>query len=160
MLKILRVAIATTCLLLLAAGPAQARKPKPSLAILGWTTEPIGTTPQVKNGGTIDTCVDTANGQRNLFAVYKGKGIPKKTKVGVAVWGGPSNAGMTEEPSDADVVKKAFGWPVGPKKSYTSRYGFSFAKGPFGPQNINGPWNAKITLKNKVVKRSTVTVAC
>ena len=43
---------------------------------------------------------------------------------------------------------------------YTERYGFSFAKGPFGPQDINGVWNAKVLVKGKVVRRGKVTVAC
>ncbi len=131
-----------------------------SVGITGWSTAPLGTTPQVKNGKTIDNCLDTGNGQRSLYAIVKGKGIPKKTKVAIAVWGGPPNAGMTAEPADAEVAKTAFKWPVATKKSYTTQYGFSFANGPFGPQDINGLWNVKVLVKGKVVRRGNVTVAC
>ena len=133
---------------------------KQTVTIVGWTTAPIGDTPQVKNKKTIEQCLDTGNGQRSLYVIYRGKGIDKNRKVGAAVWGGPPNAGFTAEPSTADVTKAAFKWPVGPKRSFTTRYGFSFAKGPFGPQDINGVWNAKIVIKGKVVARATVTVAC
>ena len=57
-------------------------------------------------------------------------------------------------------MKSALKWPVNEKKSFNSRYGFSFAKGPFGPQQINGVWNAKVVIKQKVVARGKVTVAC
>jgi len=139
------------------AAPADAKR---SVKILGWSTQPIGTTPQVKDGGKIRQCMDTGNGQRSLYVIFRGKGIAKKTRVGAAVWGGPPQAGSSAEPADADVAKNAFKWPVGSKKSYTTRYGFSFAKGPFGPQDINGAWNAKILVKGKVVRRGSVTVAC
>jgi hypothetical protein len=133
---------------------------KVSVGITGWTTDPIGMTPQAKNGKTITQCLDTGNGQRNLYAIVKGKGIPKKTKVAIAVWGGPARTGMNIEPTDADTAKTAFKWPVATKKSYTTRYGFSFAKGPFGPQDTNGVWNVKVLVKGKVVRRGKVTVAC
>lgn len=153
---VLAVAVLVVGLLGSAAG-AQA---KVKVTVLGWTMQPIGTSPQVKNGKTIDTCLEMGNGQRSLYAVYKGTGIKKGIKVGVAVWGGPSNAGLTTEPSNAEVMKRAGKWPVGEKKSFTTRYGFSFAKGPFGPQQIDGVWNAKVVIKSKVVARGKVTVAC
>jgi hypothetical protein len=152
------VAAALVSLVLVPAADA-----KVSIGITGWTTQAIGTTPQVKNNKTIDQCFDTGNGQRSLFAIFKGKGISKGTKVSVAVWGGPPNGFMANEPADADVVKDkvaTFKWPVTTKKSYTSRYGFSFAKGPFGPENINGVWNVKVLVKGKVARRGKVTVAC
>lgn len=141
-------------------GPAAGAQAKIKVTILGWTTQAGGTSPQVKNGKTIDNCLDMGNGQRSLYVIYKGKGIKKQIKVGAGVWGGPPSAGFAAEPSNADVMKTALKWPVNEKKSFTSRYGFSFAKGPFGPQQINGVWNAKIVIKQKVVARGTVTVAC
>jgi hypothetical protein len=150
----LAAAVAT---LAFAAAPADA---KVSVKIVGWTTQPASDTPQVKNGGTIRQCLDTGNGQRSLYVIYRGKGIAKKTRVGAAVWGGPPQAGSSAEPANADVAKAAFKWPVGSRKSYTTRYGFSFAKGPFGPQDINGAWNAKVLVKGKVARRGSVTVAC
>jgi hypothetical protein len=141
-------------------GPVAGAEAKVKVTVLGWTTQAGSTTPQVKNNGTIDTCLDMGNGQRSLYVVYKGKGIKKNIKVGVGVWGGPPNAGFQTEPTDADVMKLAFKWPVNEKKSFTSRYGYSFAVGPFGPQQITGVWNAKILIKKKVVARGKVTVAC
>jgi hypothetical protein len=142
------------------AGPVAAAPAKIKVSVLGWTTQAGSTTPQVKNNATIDNCLDMGNGQRSLYVIYKGKGIKKNIKVGVGVWGGPPNAGFNTEPTDADVMKSAFKWPVNEKKSFTSRYGYSFAVGPFGPQQITGVWNAKILIKQKVVARGKVTVAC
>jgi hypothetical protein len=151
------IAAALLAAALLAPAAAEA---KIKVSVLGWTTQGGSYSPQVANDKTIDTCLDMGNGQRSLYVIYKGKGIPKNVKVGVGVWGGPPNAGFATEPTDADVIKNAFKWPVGEKKSLTQRYGFSFAKGPFGPQQINGTWNAKIIIKKKVVARATITVAC
>ncbi len=142
---------------LLPAGAAQA---KVRVSVLGWTTAPAGTTPQVKNNGTIDQCLDMGNGQRSLYVVYRGRGIAKRAKVGVGVWGGPARAGFTTEPTDADVIKAAFRWPVGERKTLIQPYGFSFAAGPFGPQQISGEWQAKVTVGKKVAARGKVTVAC
>jgi hypothetical protein len=150
------IAAALLAAALLAPAAADA---KIKVSVLGWTTQALGTSPQVTNDKTIDTCMDMGNGQRSLYVVYKGKGIKKNIKVGVGVWGGPPSAGSAAEPTTAD-MKSAFKWPVNEKKSFTTRYGFSFAKGPFGPQQINGVWNAKIVIKSKVVARGKVTVAC
>jgi hypothetical protein len=139
------------------AGAAEA---KVTVSVLGWSTAPLGTTPEVKNHKTIKVCNDTGNGQRGLRVIFRGKGITKSTKVGVGLWGGPRNAGMSTEPTNADVMKTAFKWPVPPARSSVQQSGFSFAKGPFGPIDINGEWNAKIVIKSKVVARGTVTVAC
>ena len=139
--------------------PAAAQA-KVRVSVLGWTTAPIGTTPQVKNNGTIEQCLDMGNGQRSLYVIYRGRGIARRTKVGVGVWGGPMQTGFTAEPTDADVIKAAFRWPVSAKKTAIQPYGFSFAKGPFGPQQITGEWRAKITVGKKVVARGKVTVAC
>jgi hypothetical protein len=139
---------------------AAAAEAKVTVSVLGWSTAPLGTTPEVKNNKTITVCNDTGNGQRGLRVIFRGKGITKNTKVGVGLWGGPRNAGMEVEPTNAAVMKTAFKWPVPPAKSSVQQSGFSFAKGPFGPIDINGKWNAKIVIKSKVVARGTVTVAC
>ncbi len=141
-------------------GPAAGAEAKIKVSVLGWTTQAGSSSPQVTNDKTISTCLDMGNGQRSLYVVYKGKGIKKNIKVGVGVWGGPPNAGFATEPTNADVMKNALKWPVNEKKSFTSRYGFSFAKGPFGPQQIDGVWNAKVVIKQKVVARGKVTVSC
>ena len=75
-------------------GPAAGAQAKVKVTILGWTTQAGSTSPQVKNGATITTCLDMGNGQRSLYVVYKGKGIKKQIKVGAGVWGGPPNAGF------------------------------------------------------------------
>jgi hypothetical protein len=142
---------------LLPAGAAQA---KVRVSVLGWTTSAGATSPQVKNNGTIDECLDMGNGQRSLRVIYRGRGIARRTKVGVGVWGGPAQAGFATEPTDADVIKAAFRWPVSEKKTLIQPYGYSFAKGPFGPQQISGEWRAKVTVGKKVVARGKVTVAC
>jgi hypothetical protein len=140
--------------------PVATADAKPKVKVLGWTTQAGANAPQVKNKETIDTCLDDGYGQRTLHAVFTGKKIAKNTKVGVGVWGGPSTAGFSTEPSDADVMKSAFKWPVGPKESSVQSYGFSFAVGPFGPQDINGEWHVKILIKKKQVAKGQVTVAC
>jgi hypothetical protein len=142
-------------------GPVAGAEAKTKVTVLGWTTQALGTSPQVANNKTIDNCLDMGNGQRSLYVIYKGKGIKKNIKVGAAIWGGPPNAGSTTEPTDAEVMKNnTFKWPVGEKKSLVQRWGESFAKGPFGPQQINGVWNAKVVIKQKVVARGKVTIAC
>lgn len=153
------IAVAAS-LLALACAPAGVAQAKVRVSVLGWTTAPIGTTPQVKNGGTIDQCLDMGNGQRSLYVIYRGRGIARRTKVGVGVWGGPDRTGFAAEPADADVIASAFRWPVAEKKTLIQPYGYSFAKGPFGPQQITGVWQAKIIVAKKVVARGSVTVAC
>lgn len=143
--------------LLLAPATAQA---KVRVSVLGWTTQAASSTPQVKNKGTIDTCLDMGNGQRSLYVIYRGRGIARRTKVGVGLWGGPPRAGFTTEPADAEVIASAFRWPVVEKKTLIQPYGLSFAKGPFGPQQIDGVWQAKVIVGKKVVARGSVTVAC
>lgn len=133
---------------------------KPQVKVLGWTTQAGSNSPQVRNKKTITQCLDMGTGQRTLHAVFSGKKISKNTKVGIGIWGGPPNAGFSEEPSDADVKKTAFKWPVDANESYAASYGFSFAAGPFGPINIDGDWHAKILVKGKQVAKGSVTVAC
>jgi len=159
-MRMRRLILATTLVAVGVLALAAGAEAKVKVSVLGWTTQALGTSPQVKNAATIDNCLDMGNGQRSLYVIYKGKGIKKGIKVGVGVWGGPPNAGFTTEPTNADVMKAASKWPVNEKKSFTTRYGFSFAVGPFGPQQIDGVWNAKIVIKQKVVARGTVTVAC
>ena len=152
--------LAATLLLTAVAVPAATADAKIKVSVLGWSTQAGATAAQVKNKQTITTCLDTGTGQRSLRVIFRGKGIAKNTKVGVGVWGGSPSAGFATEPTDAEVIKNAFKWPVGAKRSSTQPYGFSFAKGPFGPQDINGAWQAKIIVKKKVVVRGSVTVAC
>lgn len=142
------------------AGPAAAAEAKPKVKVLGWTTQAGSSAPQVRNKRTIDQCLDSGLGQRTLHAIVTGKKIAKGTKVGIGIWGGPPSAGFSEEPTDAEVKKAAFKWPVDSSESYSTSYGFSFASGPFGPINIDGEWHAKVLLKGKQVAKGEVTVAC
>jgi hypothetical protein len=140
--------------------PATAAEAKPKVKVLGWTTQAGASAPQVRNKETIDQCLDMGTGQRTLNAIVTGKKIDKGTKVGIGIWGGPVNAGFSEEPSDATVKKSAFKWPVDSTEAYSTSYGFSFAAGPFGPINIDGEWHAKVLVKGKQVAKGSVTVAC
>lgn len=153
-----------TALLAIAAlailGTASAAEAKPKVKVLGWTTQAGSSAPQVRNKQTINQCLDMSTGQRTLHAIVTGKKIAKGTKVGIGIWGGPPNAGFSAEPSDADVKRSAFKWPVGPTEAYSTSYGFSFAAGPFGPINIDGEWQAKVLVKGKQVAKGRVTVAC
>ena len=155
-----RIALAATLLAGALVLPATAAQAKVRVSILGWSTAPAASTPQVKNNGTIDQCLDAGNGQRSIRAIFRGRGIAKRTKVGVGLWGGPPSAGFAAEPTDADVLKTAFRWPVGETKTSIQPYGYSFAQGPFGPIRINGEWQVKILVKQKVVAGGKVTVAC
>ena len=137
-----------------------AAEAKPKVKVLGWTTQAGGSSPQVRNKQTINECLDTATGQRTLNAIVTGKKIDKNTKVGIGVWGGPPGGGFSEEPSDADVKRNAFKWPVDATEAYSASYGFSFAAGPFGPINIDGAWHAKVLVKGKLLAKGQVTVAC
>ncbi len=150
--------LAITVLLVVFAG-AQAEA-KPRVKVLGWTTQAGSSAPQVRNKQTINRCLDAGTGQRTLHAIVTGKRIAKGTKVGIGIWGGPSSAGFGEQPSDADVKRNAFKWPVDSNDSYSTSYGFSFAPGPFGPMQINGEWHAKVLIKGKQVAKGRVTVAC
>ena len=139
---------------------ATAADAQPKVKVLGWTTQAGSSAPQVRNKQTINQCLDMGTGQRTLHAIVTGKKIDKGTKVGIGIWGGPSSAGFSEEPSDADVKKSAFKWPADSSDSYSTSYGFSFAAGPFGPINIDGEWHAKVLVKGKQVAKGQVTVAC
>ena len=112
-----------------------------------------------RNVGSLDKS-DASVGTGMVGAPACGDVMKLQIKVGAGVWGGLPNAGFTTEPTNAEVMKGASKWPVNEKKSFTTRYGFSFAKGPFGPQQIDGVWNAKIVIKSKVVARGKVTVSC
>ena len=155
-----RIALAATLLAGALVLPATAAQAKVRVSILGWSTAPAASTPQVKSNGTIDQCLDAGNGQRSIRAIFRGRGIAKRTKVGVGLWGGPPSAGFAAEPTDADVLKTAFRWPVGETKTSIQPYGYSFAQGPLGPIRINGEGQVKILVKQKVVARGKVTIAC
>jgi hypothetical protein len=155
--RLVPVAVLLAGALLLPPAAAQA---KVRVSILGWTTQAASSSPQVRDGKTISSCLDMGNGQRSLYVIYRGRGIVRRTKVGVGLWGGSPRAGFTAEPPDAEVMANAFRWPVNEKKTLIRPYGYSFAKGPFGPQDISGQWQAKVIVGKKVVARGSVTVAC
>jgi hypothetical protein len=138
----------------------------PQVKILGFTTFVRLGIPaiQARPGRTITACYDGYNGQREVNFVWQGFGIPKGTKMGIALWGGSSyGTGSQAEPSDADTMRPdsgGFTWSHKREQKVQVPYGFSFAGGPFGPLNIDGVWTAKVLIKGRVVVRKQVTIAC
>jgi hypothetical protein len=126
---------------------AAAKKPKvpskPQVKILGFSTFPRLGIPaiQAKPGKTLTACYDGYSGQREVNFVWQGWGIPKGTKMGLALWGGGSSSPEPSEPSNADVMKDGFTWSHKKKEKVQSSYGFTFAGGPYGPQTstADGP---------------------
>ncbi len=143
---------------------AKAKKPAgPRVKILGFSTFPRVGIPsiQAKPGKKITQCYNGYGGQREINAVWQGKGIAKRTKMGVALWGGGFNSPFQSEPSNEDVMKdNGFKWKYRASKVHQEAYGFSFAGGPFGPQSIDGTWTFKVLLKGKVAARKKVVVEC
>jgi hypothetical protein len=160
----LAVALAATLAPALATAKSKPKVPRtPQVKIVGFSTYPrLGIPPiQAKPGKTITACQDGYNGQREVNVVWQGWGIPKGTKMGIALWGGPYDTGMTAEPTDADTMKtNGFKWSHRKQDKVQSPYGFTFAGGPYGPQDIDGTWTAKVLIKGKVVARKQVTIAC
>ncbi len=146
------------------AKPKQPQAPdKPQVRILGFTTYVRLGIPalQAKPGKTITDCYDGYNGQREVNFVWQGWGIPKGTKMGIALWGGSYQTGYTGEPTDADTMKNnGFTWTHKKSQKVQLPYGYTFAGGPYGPVSIDGTWTAKILIKGKVVVRKKVTIAC
>ncbi len=137
--------------------------PRPQVRILGFTTYTRIGIPQVqaKPGATIRECFTRGDGEREMNVVYSGRGISKGTKVGVALWGPPRNGWAPEaEPTVAEIMRSAFRWPVPAGRSKTLAWGYLFAKGPFGPAQIDGRWSASVVVAGRVVVRKSVTVAC
>lgn len=144
---------------------AVAASTTPSVKSLGWTTAPrLGdVSPQVKDKGKITACQASGNGQRDVNYVFKAR-LPRKAKIGIGLWvTGTSFQSIAPriEPSNAELMKTAGKWGKKPDtKFFQSAYGLTFAKGPFGPENINGNWFAKVVVDGKVLRRASVTIAC
>ncbi len=148
--------------LISATAPAAALA-RPQVRILGFTTFTRIGIPEVqaKPGGTIRACFTRGDGEREISVVYSGRGIGKGTKVGVAFWGPPRNGWAPEaEPTIAETMRSAFRWPVPAGRSKTLAWGYLFAKGPFGPAQIDGGWTASVVVAGRVLARKSVTVAC
>lgn len=136
---------------------------RPQVRILGFTTFTRIGIPEVqaKPGRTIRGCFTRSGGEREVNVVYSGRGIAKGTKVGVAIWGPPRNGWAPEaEPTDAETMRGAFRWPVPVGRSKTLAWGYAFAKGPFGPAQIDGVWSAKVVVAGRTAVRRSVTIAC
>jgi hypothetical protein len=145
------------------ASAASARVPsRPQVRILGFSTFPRLGVPQIqaRPGRVLSACYDGYNGQREVNVVWQGWGIPRGTRVGVALWGGPISGGFASEPSDADTMRAGFTWRRRKAEKVQTPYGYTFAGGPFGPQGIDGTWTAKVLLKGRVLARRQVTIAC
>lgn len=146
-----------------AAVRARARVPaSPQVKVLGFTTFVRLGIPavQARPGRTLTACYDGYNGQREVNVVWQGFGIPKGTKLGIALWGGGYNLGSSTEPSDADTMRSGFAWRYRRDQKVRQPYGFTFAGGPFGPQDIDGTWTVKILVRRRVAARREVTIAC
>lgn len=149
-----------------AAVAARARVPgRPQVKVLGFSTFPRVGIPaiQAKPGRTLTACYDGYNGQREVNVVWQGWGIPRGTKMGIALWGGSTYTGSQAEPSDADAMRAGSGgftWSHKKAEKVQSPYGFTFAGGPFGPLPIDGVWTVKILIKGRVAVRKQVTIAC
>ncbi len=136
---------------------------RPRVRILGFTTfTRIGIPElQARPGRTIRGCFTRTTGEREVNVVYSGRGIEKGTKVGVAIWGPPRNGWAPEaEPTDAETMRGAFRWPVPAGREKKLAWGYTFAKGPFGPAQIDGRWFAKVVVAGRAVVRKSVTIAC
>lgn len=146
-----------------AASAAKPRTPRtPQVRILGFSTFPRVGVPaiQAKPGKTLTACYDGYNGQREVNVVWQGWGIPRRTKMGIAMWGGGPSSPFQAEPTNEDTMKSGFRWSHKKAEKVRDAYGYSFAGGPFGPQSIDGVWTAKILINGKVVARKKVTIAC
>lgn len=142
----------------------RARTPsRPQVRILGFTTYPRVGVPQVqaKPGKKITACYEGYNGQREVSFVWRGWGIARGTKMGIALWGGDSSSPFQTEPTNAEAMRdNGFKWAHKKSEKVRTPYGYTFAGGPFGPQSIDGTWTAKILIKGKVKVRAKVEIAC
>lgn len=163
------LAVAAALLLVPGAASAARARPRvpsrPQVKVLGFSTFPRVGIPQVqaRPGKTLTACHEGYNGQREVNVVWQGWGIPRGTKMGIALWGGSRYTGSETEPSDADTMKPAnggFTWRYRKAEKRRLPYGFSFAGGPFGPLPLDGAWTVKILIKGRVVARKQVTIAC
>lgn len=130
--------------------------------MLGFSTFPrVGVLAiQARPGRALTQCYDGYNGQRELNVVWQGWGIPRGTRVAVALWGGPISTGVPNEPTDAETARAGFTWRRKKEEKVQLPYGYTFAGGPFGPVSIDGTWTAKLLVKGRVLARRSVTVAC
>jgi hypothetical protein len=136
-------------------------KPKPPVVVEGWTTYPRlqGVQVQAKAGKTIKNCYTAGNNQREINVVWTGR-IKYGSKLAVAIWGGPSDGFFATEPTDASLKAGATKWTHKKQNPYRTAYGYTFAAGPYGAENIDGVWHAKFWVAGKIVKRVSVTVKC
>lgn len=162
----LTVAAGALLLVPAAASAKSVRAPdRPQVKIVGFSTYPRVGVPQVqaRPGRTLTACYDGYNGQREVNVVWQGFGIPKGTKMGIALWGGSQYTGSQTELSDADAMRRengGFSWRYKKAQKIQLPYGYTFAGGPFGPLPIDGTWTVKILIKGRVVVRRQVTIAC
>jgi hypothetical protein len=158
-------ALAAVAALALAPATAGARHVsvprRPQVKVLGFTTFPrVGVPPvQARPGRTLSDCYDGYNGQREVNVVWQGFGIPKGTKMGIALWGGPPDLALAE-PSDADTMRAGFAWTHKRSQKVQLPYGYTFGDTGFGPQSVDGTWTVKILVKGRVAVRRQVTIAC
>jgi hypothetical protein len=139
----------------------------PDVKTVGWTTAQrvSGVSPQVKDKGRITQCLTGAggSGQSEVNYIFKAR-LPRTAKIGIALWvvGGSRSLGAPgTEPTNAEVAKTASRWGFKtPTKYVQQAFGNSFAQGPFGSVNVSGQWFAKVVVNGKLMRRSSVTIAC
>jgi hypothetical protein len=162
----LALAAGATLLAPAVAGAKSVRVPsRPQVKIVGFSTFTRLGIPQIqaRPGRTITECQDGYNGTREVNVVWQGFGIPRGTKMGLAMWGGSSYTGSQTETSDVDAMKRGSGgftWTHKKSEKVQVPYGYSFAGGPFGPLPIDGAWFVKILIAGRVVVKKQVTIAC
>jgi hypothetical protein len=143
------------------AAPATAAT-RPQARILGFSTFPRLGVPaiQAKPGKTLTACYTRPPDNRDVSFVWSARGIPRGTKVGLAMWADASSRTGMAEPTIAEVMRRGFRWKLRASQSKTDAYGFTFGSSGFGPQNIDGVWTAEVVVAGRVLVKKSVTVAC
>jgi hypothetical protein len=160
-------ALALSLLALLAVPSAALAKASsiPDVKNVGWTTaqRSPGVSPQAKDKGKITTCFSGGGGQNDVNYIFKAR-LPRTAKIGIALWVVGANRSLAApnvEPTNAEVAKTAAKWGYKtPTKYVQQAFGNSFAQGPFGPVEVSGQWFAKVVVNGKLMRKSSVTIAC
>jgi hypothetical protein len=137
----------------------------PDVKNVGWTTaqRTSGVAAQAKDKGKITSCFAGGNGQNEVNYIFKAR-LPRTAKIGIGLWvvgGNRSLAASDVEPTNAEVAKTASKWGFKTPTKYVQQvFGNSFARGPFGPVQVDGQWFAKVVVNGKLMRKSSVTITC
>jgi hypothetical protein len=144
---------------------ALAASSTPDVKNVGWTTAQRvgGVSAQAKDKGKITNCISGGGGQNEVNYIFKAR-LPRTAKIGIGLWvvGGSRSLPVSNvEPTNAEVAKTASKWGFKtPTKYVQQAFGNSFARGPFGPENVSGQWFAKVVVNGKLMRKSSVTITC